>query len=365
MQINVITPHSEEEWDKYLLASKYAEFLQSFCWAQLLKVAYGFKPVFLEVQDTGTPVAYLVFHEGFAYRRSKKIAYRLLSPLRRYFTRDIVASGGPVILDDSQTEEILSSVSAWLNKYSRENRIRSISLTPFKYNEACADNPSIKKIFEDSGYAARKWATYFIDLKQDEEILWNNMKHSTRNKVIQTNNMNLIVKRTEIYGEFIEKFAKPYNRMEKEMGREEIPLWFTEKLKDFDLKDRYYHYFYAEIDGNIVGVLGMYVYNGYATEITSSTSKYAYENKVHAQDLLKWEMLKFAKNLGCHTWDLNGVNPDPQTGKERGIKQFKSKWGGEYRGYFIYDLHFKGNIIFNAMKKVYQISEVLLNRLQL
>jgi len=362
MQIKVLTPQSEEEWDKYLLVNKYAGFLQSFCWAQLLRIAYGFKPVFLEVQNEDNPVAYMLFHEGFSYRRSKKIAYRLLSPLRRFFTKYMVSSGGPVILDESRTEEIFSSLLEWLNKYVKENHVRSIQLTPFSYNESYTDNPSIEKIFGSFGYSSKRWATYLVDLKQDEEKLWYYIKHSARKSLNQVMKMNLMVKKAENYEEYIEKFLLPYNQMEKEFGRAEIPLWYVEKLEDSDLKDKYYHYFYAEMDGNIAGVLGMYVYNGYAGEIMSSTSQYAYDNKIYAQDLLHWEMFKFAKKLGCHTFDLAGVNPNPQTDKERGIKQFKEKWGGEYREYSMYDLDFGGNAFFNTSKKAYQILENALVR---
>lgn len=341
MHIKILDPHSEKEWDKFLLKNKYTEFLQSFCWAQLLEIANGFKPVFLEVQDEGNPVAYLLFHEKFLYIRSNKIRHRVISFVEKPFTKYIDTIGGPVILDHDKAEEITTKILGWLNEYSRENNIQRISLTPLKYDENCANNPVIQGIFEGFGYSTRKWATYLVDLQQDEESLWKYIEHSARKALKQAMNTNLVVKRTENYEEYIEKFMKPYNRMEmeKEMGRAEFPLWSIEKTKDFKLKDKYYHYFYAEIDGNIVGVLGMYVYNGYATEISSSTSKYAYENKIYAQDLLHWQMFKFAQNLGCHTFDMAGVNPNPVDPKEQGIYRFKKKWGGRYVEFNQYEKH--------------------------
>ncbi|MBW1717147.1 MAG: peptidoglycan bridge formation glycyltransferase FemA/FemB family protein [Deltaproteobacteria bacterium] len=363
MHIEVLDPHSEEEWDKYLLTNKYSGFLQSFCWGQLRRIAYGFKPVFLEVQEEGNPLAYFLFHEGFSYSRSNKIIYRLINPLQKSLTKKVSAIDGPVIIDDSKTEEILTSILGWLEKYARTNNIRGISLTPFRYHKYYADNLSIGKTFEDFGYSRKQWATYLVDLKQDEESLWNYVKRSARKSLKQVMKTNLVVKRTGNYEEYIEKFILPYRNMEKEFGREGTPLWFVEKIRDFDLKNKYYYYFYAEIDGRVVGVLGMYVYNGYATEIMSSTSKYAYENKIYAQDLLKWEMFRFARNLGCHTFDLASVNPNPQTDKERGIKQFKEKWGGEYREYFIYDLDLGESALFNTARRVYQIFKYPLGRL--
>jgi lipid II:glycine glycyltransferase (peptidoglycan interpeptide bridge formation enzyme) len=362
MHVKVLTPSREEEWDKYLLGNKHADFLQSFYWAQLLIAAYDFKPVFLEIKDADTPVAYMLFHEGFSYHLGHRITYRLLGPLRRFFTKYIIANGGPIILDDNKTDEILTSILAWLREYSSQNHIRSIKLTPFYYNDAYANNPSIEETFKNFGYAATKWATYLVDLNQDEESLWHYIKHSARKSLNQVMKTNLAVKKIEGYNEYIEKFFLPYNRIEKEFGRAGLPLWYARKIKDY-LPNKYYHYFYAKINGNIVGVLGMYVYNQYASEIMSATSRYAYANKIYAQDLLHWEMFKFAKKLGCHTFNLVGVNPDPQTDKEKGIRQFKEKWGGKYIEYFIYDLDFGGNALFNTLKKAYQIFEYLLSKL--
>ena len=72
MHIRILEPHDEEEWDIYILKNKYFCFLQSFCWAELVKIAYGFKPVFLAVQYEGKPIAYFMFHEKFHYIRSNK-----------------------------------------------------------------------------------------------------------------------------------------------------------------------------------------------------------------------------------------------------------------------------------------------------
>ena len=86
----------------------------------------------------------------------------------------------------------------------------------------------------------------------------------------------------------------------------------------------------------VLACLGMYIFNGVATEFASSISALAYEKKIPVQDILHWEMMLEAKRMGCHTFDMAGVNPSPQTPKEKGIRQFKEKWGGRYVEYNIY-----------------------------
>ena len=333
MHIRILEPSNEEEWEKYIQKNKYSCFLQSFCWAELVKIAYCFKPIFLEVHDDGNPVAYFMFHEKFLYLRSDKISHRLINRFSKLFAKYIHAIDGPVILDDNKTEAILTNILEWLDDYSKRNHIQRINLTPFRLNESYADNADIRDIFERFGYTTKKWATYLVDLNQDEESLWMYIKHSTRKSLKQVMKRNLMLKRAMTDNEYIENCLLPYNEMEKEFGRVESSLSFAEKTKDFELMEKYYHYYYAEIDNKIVAVLGMYVYNGYATEIMSSTSKYAYENKIYAQDLLHWEMFLEAKKLGCHTFDMAGVNPNPVDTKEKGIRRFKEKWGGRYVEY--------------------------------
>ena len=95
-----------------------------------------------------------------------------------------------------------------------------------------------------------------------------------------------------------------------------------------------YHFFVVkDKNHNILAVLAMYVYNGTATEIASALAPLSFEKKIPAQDLLHWEMMKVAKKLGCHTFDLAGFNPCPRTKKEEGIAKFKGKWGGVIKTY--------------------------------
>lgn len=90
-----------------------------------------------------------------------------------------------------------------------------------------------------------------------------------------------------------------------------------------------------------MAVLGMLIFNGVAREIASAIIPEAYKQKIPAQDLLHWELLLEAKRLKCHTFDLAGVSPNPVSPKEKGIRRFKEKWGGQYIEYYTY----KKNII--------------------
>ena len=240
--------------------------------------------------------------------------------------------------------DIIHNYLQFIDSYSQNHQVSSIYISPFRYESDYSADPRILNIFERFGYTKKIWGTYLVDLTRDEDKLWMNLDHSARKSLKQMEGRGVIVKKVNGSREFIEKFIIPYNRMEKEFGRAEIPLWFAKKVNTSGDQDKYYHYFYAELGGNIEAVLGMYVYNGYATEIMSATSKLTYEKKIYAQDLIHWAMFRYAKSIGCHTFDLAGVNPNPANAKEAGIKRFKKKWGGRYIEYPIFEKEMPGFI---------------------
>jgi lipid II:glycine glycyltransferase (peptidoglycan interpeptide bridge formation enzyme) len=77
-------------------------------------------------------------------------------------------------------------------------------------------------------------------------------------------------------------------------------------------------------------------YNGNVTEMSVVRSDYAVEKNLYPGDAIKWAIIKWGHGQGFRTYDLAGVNPNPETPKEQGIRQFKEKWGGEYVEYPIF-----------------------------
>ena len=53
------------------------------------------------------------------------------------------------------------------------------------------------------------------------------------------------------------------------------------------------------------------------------------ESGIYGQDLLKWRLMQWGREHGFRVYDLMGVNPHSTDPKERGIFQFKAKWGGD------------------------------------
>jgi lipid II:glycine glycyltransferase (peptidoglycan interpeptide bridge formation enzyme) len=189
-------------------------------------------------------------------------------------------------------------------------------------------------LYQGFGFEAKKWATYLVDLRKEEEELFKFIAHAARKCIKKCQREGLKVVALKSFEEFEERYWRPYVKAEAYFGRKANKA--KKELWDED-KENYYHYYIAEDQQrDTVAVLGMYIFNGIATEIASGLMPKAYEQKIPAQDLIHWEIMLEARRMGAHTFDLAGVNPNPEDSKEEGIRRFKEKWGGKYVEYYVY-----------------------------
>jgi lipid II:glycine glycyltransferase (peptidoglycan interpeptide bridge formation enzyme) len=312
-------------WDKLLFeVKKETSICQSTYWARVLQKLEGAKPHFITVRDENRRALGLCL----IVRRPFKKHGRLKNLLWYLECID-----GPVILQPDQafnvTEEILRSAIL----FAKRSLITHIQIIPARTNK-WADDLEITSVYQRYGFAIRRWGTYLVDLEKGEEELFSNLKHSARKCIRKCKKMGVKVEKIKNLEEFRDIFWKSYAKFEEEFKRPVRPFSSITWEED---RDNLYHYFVAkDTDGRVLAVLGMYIFNGVATEIISSISSYAYKEKIPAQDLLHWEMMLEAKRLGCEIFDLAGVNPDPKDPKEIGIRRFKEKWGGRYIEYHTY-----------------------------
>jgi len=58
-------------------------------------------------------------------------------------------------------------------------------------------------------------------------------------------------------------------------------------------------------------------------------SKIDFEEKLYAQDLIKWKIIEWGVKNKMKYYNLVGFNPNPISQKEIGVKRYKEKWGGK------------------------------------
>jgi len=272
--------------------------------------------------DTGEPTALLL---GFDLRSSavrgepfsparwaRERARRLTGRARRFtwyglpMTPSPEARGGAV-------EAILEAVA----RFCREAGIGSVAESPV---QAATGLPT--------GWRGRPWATSVVDLTPPEEELWAGLKGSGRKAVRRARADGVIVERIDSldglrgYYAFVEQCSEGQGRR-------------TLGFRDFETMWRHFRgpavfeTFVARHQGEPVAGLSVWGYGPRIAEIGSFNSERATTERLYGGDLLKWEIMRWGHEAGLETFDLSGFNPAPVDPKERGIRQFKEKWGGQ------------------------------------
>ncbi len=237
-------------------------------------------------------------------------------------SRSITSFGGPVISSNESEEDFEIFLKELLQKLRSENigQVNFRALFPLrKWPE------SYETKLLNSKFQHHQWKTYIINLKPSEDELFKNLQHAARKGIKKAQQLGVCIYMCESFEDYYTKFLVPYLNSTKRSIKEKI---FYQEGWELD-KDKCYSYWVAkDQNGEALGFLGSYRYDGVATEIMSALTPLAWERKIPVQDLLHWEIIKYHKNRSDLYFDLAGFNPNPTSEKEKNIKRFKEKWGG-------------------------------------
>ena len=298
-----------------------ANFLQSKEWAILNENSNNTRPHLIQhIEKDAIRSQALCFADPVFLPSGKKL------PL----INKISCCGGPLL---SNTED----------KYSFEVILKKIIRLAYKnislqvHIDLGSTNPLNTKdftlpIFNKQGFSKTNWATFHINLQKDEELLWSGINQKARNKVRKAENAKLNFIEITSAEDYIEKCFPIHNTTGiKQINKKNIKLNFSPKIKDC-----YSFYLVTDQKGRPLATAGSYHANAVSTRIASAISPICYKERIPAQDFLTWKSILHAKQLGSTIYDMAGANPSPATPKEKNIKSFKAKWGGELIKYGIY-----------------------------
>jgi peptidoglycan biosynthesis/recognition FemAB-like protein len=334
VQVKANEFHTPPEWDRYLhRARTEAGLCQSAYWGRVISRVDEAKPIFLEAtHDDDLAGQLLLFHKRPFNREIRKPLSKAAA-LRRGAAATLEWMDGPVVHRREHARSVLDALLTWVDEYAKTHSIATIRAAGCAPLSQTGGTREMKAAFIDHGYRSSTWATLLVDLNLDEESLWRALNDSARKGVRRCRREGVVVRRITDVTDLCENFVGPYVAFEAAHGRPANPVHVARIMWEEDA-EKYYAYFVAEDrDRQILATLGMYLFNGMATEIASALSPAAYQTKVPAQDILHWEMIRYAKAHGCHTFNLAGVAPQPADAKEAGIRRFKEKWGGRYVEY--------------------------------
>jgi len=175
------------------------------------------------------------------------------------------------------------------------------------------------------------FATYWINLKNSEETIWNNIQSRQKTVIRKVQKSSVEIRHGLRYSEKVYALIRETQARTK---RQFMRIDDYNKL--INIFNKHIEIFVAIKEGEIQG--------GAVIPYSKFCAWYLYGCSVSKPfpgsiKLLHWEAIKHFKRLGIKQYDFMGVRVNPKSGsKLEGIKQFKQRFGGEYRQAFIWKL---------------------------
>lgn len=205
---------------------------------------------------------------------------------------------------------------------------------------SCNKNVDIK------GFSKKKFTTLVIDLTQDVDTIWGNMKkNSCRRSINKATREGVKVTVNQRYDEFID-LCRTFRRT-KGLPPYEISI---------DTMKKYGTLFISDLDGDIL--CGRFCYEdkdhirgaiSASGRLDSSKEDATLIGCANRQNI--WEAIKYAKKSGIKEYDMGGYYtgevPDPQ---KEGINMFKKSFGGELAVKYNYQKDY--SITYSLGKKI-------------
>lgn len=345
MKVKIFNSVDENSWDSMVAGAEGGNIYQTSRWASFLKGYLGLRSVFFRVEEeSGKTLALLRLTRESSFHRLmiEKPFERLLTSVADRMAATIRWQAGPVFLCENDREKVFEELLSEVERFCRET---GIVLIDGAYNSIYegADPSNLADYFSrHRGYEPREQATFLVDLRPDEDSLWQNVKQSARKAVRRSLEDGLRVERLKSESELGKyhgfvcdcrrsiSLSAPTLRNITELWRNLHPAGMLE-------------IFCAYRDNDLLGGLGIWRWGGVLIEWGSVQSEKARQAKLYSSDLLKWEVMRWGHQRGDRLYDLAGVVPQPESAdpKQKGIYQFKAKWGGAFRLYRVYSKPFK------------------------
>ena len=305
---------------------------QSATWAEFLKSYFGVKSFFFTVEDSksGDPVVLLRAGRESPLNRLlfERPLRRLTLPLADRFTANLTWEAGPVILCEKGKAEALDALFEAVDTLCRDENVVALKdAWPGIYDPGKEQDPGLDW---PGNFSTEQKATFLVDLTLDEPALWSSLKSSARKCIRRTLEQNLRVRRiasTEElsgYHDFVRRCRQDLRLHTTTLGN------LTEMWRVLHPAGMLEIFTCLDSRGELMGGLGIWRHAGVLYEWGSIQAPEARERKLYTSDLLKWEVIRLGHSTGCRLYDLAGVVSEPERAdsKNRGIYQFKAKWGG-------------------------------------
>ncbi len=292
------------EWGKLLEKSATSSVFQSPEMYEFFEGVNGFQTfVFSVSDDSGTILALMsgvILKEG--------------TGMKAKMTRRAVIFGGPLLAGTPETQEALTYLLENINKFLAKNAI-------YAETRNLNDYSAYQKAFEKAGWEYHPHLNFHVDCS-DEAAMKKRVSKSKMRQIRKSLRTGAeIIESNDIEG--VREFYDVLNDLYKTKVKTPLP--------DFEFFEKFFYsklgkYLLIRYDAKIVGGImcpilpGKVIYEWYVCGLDGEIKD------VYPSILATWAAMDYAVKKGIKRFDFMGAGaPD----KDYGVREFKSKFGGE------------------------------------
>lgn len=211
-----------------------------------------------------------------------------------------------------------------LNRSSLENRWGVNPLIPF-------------------GFTDTSTHTRIIDLTQTETELWFQLSENARRQIKKAKKLGYrAFKRPWI--EMVEDYYRVHVETYQRTGVQPHPKAYFEGIARLTEKQNSTLWVGYDPQGNSVAFFNTACFGKTALYHTGCSKTIHLKSGINY--LIAWEAILDAKLAGCEWYEIGEAFPAAQMGKERGLTEFKGKFGGELHRYY------RGEMVFTQPQSI-------------
>lgn len=326
MKVEVLDRVETGWWDDLVRSHAQGTIYQTSRYAEFARRYYGARPFFLLARDNGAVAGQLlVFDMGRFPDRDAARPWRtrLKAPLNRLL-RAFRWYDGPLVFEPADPAVVLAALLAETDALAGRHRVAQLA------HGALPAVPGAKSPPVPTGFEQTEWGTFLIDLSQGTDVCWRRLKGgAARSAVRRAMKLGVRVIDATDRVTALAQCERAHSTAHRLAAWPEV-FWST--LRDV-LGPHGYRVLAAEHEERLVAFVPLLVFGRTMHLLKPVQDPRCQEERIPAGDLLMWEAIRLGQALGLVRFDLSGVAPTPSSEAERGIRFFKSKWGGEYVPY--------------------------------
>lgn len=292
-------------------------------WAKRLKDNLNFKYEFIIVKERRDIIALHLIFEGYrGYVKINKLPIIIRDVAKLYAKTfyEHITWNNFIVFKDTISDLDKLETKRLIYNYLKQKNIKIQNSPIDKGDDTFFNKKDISS-----------WGTYIIDIKDKSyEEVYRSFKRQARRPIEKTLSEGVTVK--TLSANNVEPYVKWVEKNQKETGKSyKIDLdSMIEEFNVFNKNGYIYEIFVAYKKDIILGSLGVWGYGNYISEFGVYQSKYAKENKLYVQDVIKNSIVQYMFEKNIRYYDLAGFNPSDESDlKEKSIRQFKEKFNGK------------------------------------